>query len=362
MIMRTRSARLGLVAASVFPSGAAAQSLGAFTWQLQPFCNKVTVNVVQTGAIYTLDGYDDQCNAPQRAPLVGLATPNPDGTIGLGFHIVTVPGGNSVSVEARITPRTYSGSWTDSARNSGTFAPGANAAGSGRPIPSAAPVWGTLMEAPTGADFPGLVLRRDALPSTVGAPGLVVAWGPPATFPSVGTAGVFSTSRDNVAILGASDTQTGVGGATRSGVGVGGISLTGEAVSGMSFDGGIGVHGTTDSGIGVLAETEIGAGGAALEVRSGAIKVSGAVRPAFTHVTSAANLVGPSSTRTVINHPLTNGSPTALLLVTRNSVASAGPSFWAHPMSVAYDAPPDDGRSGPTTSPRCQQVCSSRCS
>ncbi len=55
------------------------------------------------GAVYTLDGYDDQCGAAQRAALVGLATPNPDGTIGFGLNIVTVPGGRGVQVDARIT-------------------------------------------------------------------------------------------------------------------------------------------------------------------------------------------------------------------------------------------------------------------
>lgn len=56
---------------------AQAQSLGTLSWQLQSFCNRVTVDVVQTGAVYTLDGHDGQCGAAQRAPLTGLATPNP---------------------------------------------------------------------------------------------------------------------------------------------------------------------------------------------------------------------------------------------------------------------------------------------
>ena len=77
--------------------------LGTFRWQLQPFCNVVTVNVIQQGAVYTVDGHDDQCGAPQRAPLVGLATPNPDGSIGLGLHVVTVPGGRGVHIDARIS-------------------------------------------------------------------------------------------------------------------------------------------------------------------------------------------------------------------------------------------------------------------
>lgn len=123
---------------SIFLSAAAAdaQSLGTFRWQLQPFCNVVTVDVFQQGAVYTVDGYDDQCGAAQRAPLVGLATPNPDGTIGFGMNVVTVPGGRGVQIDARITLATLSGPWSDSAGNSGTFAINASTGGIARPLPT----------------------------------------------------------------------------------------------------------------------------------------------------------------------------------------------------------------------------------
>jgi len=122
----------------VAASAAQAQTLGTFNWQLQPFCNVVTVTVTQAGAVYTVDGFDDQCGAPQRAPLVGLATPNPDGSIGFGLSVVTVPGGRGVQIEARISIATLSGSWSDSAGNSGTFVFNANAGGTPRPLPPAA--------------------------------------------------------------------------------------------------------------------------------------------------------------------------------------------------------------------------------
>jgi hypothetical protein len=115
---------------------AEAQPLGTFTWQLQPFCNVVAVNVTQQGAVYTMDGYDDQCGAARRAPIVGLGTPNPDGTIGLGWNIVTTPGGRGVQVDARITLPSASGSWSDSAGNAGTLALGARTGGAARPLPS----------------------------------------------------------------------------------------------------------------------------------------------------------------------------------------------------------------------------------
>ena len=120
-----------------FPGGLAAQPLGTFTWQLQPFCNVVTVNLTQQGAVYTMDGFDDQCGAAQRAALVGLATPNADGSIQVGLNIVTTPSGRGVQVAARFTLPSASGTWSDSAGNAGTFAFGASAAGSPRPAPAA---------------------------------------------------------------------------------------------------------------------------------------------------------------------------------------------------------------------------------
>ena len=124
-----------LLTGSAWP--VAAQTIGSFQWQLQPYCNVVVVTVSQQAATYTVDGYDDQCAAPQRAPLVGVATPNPDGTIGFGLHVVTVPGGHALDIDARISLPALSGSWTDTAGNSGTFAFGAAAGGSPRPMPPA---------------------------------------------------------------------------------------------------------------------------------------------------------------------------------------------------------------------------------
>jgi len=115
---------------------AEAQPLGSFTWQLQPHCNRVTVTVTQSGGLYTLDGTDDQCGAAQQAPLVGVAAPNPDGTIGFGLNIVS-PSGQPIPVQARISISTLSGTWSDNAGNGGAFAFGANAGGSPRPLPGA---------------------------------------------------------------------------------------------------------------------------------------------------------------------------------------------------------------------------------
>ena len=124
---------LFVVAAS---ATAQAQTVGTFQWQLQPFCNVVTVTVTQNGATFSVDGFDDQCGAPQRAPLVGLAAQNPDGTIGFGLHVVTVPGGRGLQIDARISLATLSGTWSDSAGNTGTFQLNANSGGVARPLPA----------------------------------------------------------------------------------------------------------------------------------------------------------------------------------------------------------------------------------
>ncbi len=150
----------------VLTASASAQPLGSFTWQLQPFCNRVTVSVTQNGGIYTLDGFDDQCGAPQRAPLVGMATPNPDGSIGLGFHIATVPGGRAVTVEARISLATVGGPWTDGAGNTGTLVLNGAAAGSARPAPATGVAPGSVTAVSLA---PGAVGSAALADGTVGA-------------------------------------------------------------------------------------------------------------------------------------------------------------------------------------------------
>ena len=142
----------GSIIAGATVDVAQAQPLGSFTWQLQPFCNRVTVNVRQDGAVYTLDGFDDLCGAPQRAPLVGLATPNPDGTIGFGLNIV-LPDGQNGSVEARITLPGLSGTWRDAGGNTGAFAFGGSSGAGLRP--TATPGSGDITAVISGTGLTG---------------------------------------------------------------------------------------------------------------------------------------------------------------------------------------------------------------
>jgi hypothetical protein len=133
--MRSAVSRLvvGLVVIAAAP-GAAAKPLGSFDWQLQPFCNRVTLEVFRIGDIYALDGYDDQCGAARRLPVTGEATENPDGTLELGLHAVPVAG-VPLHFTANVGPG-LSGTWRDSQGRNGLFALGAAAAGPMRPIPT----------------------------------------------------------------------------------------------------------------------------------------------------------------------------------------------------------------------------------
>ncbi len=137
--MTTRRHLLLVLAASLAGlAHATAQPLGTFRWQLQPYCNIVTVTVVQDGAQYHITGTDDQCGTPRRASVVGLAFPNPDGSIGFGLTSVTTPGGAPVHIDASISLAAVSGTWRDSGGLSGTFVftPGAGTGGSPRPQPT----------------------------------------------------------------------------------------------------------------------------------------------------------------------------------------------------------------------------------
>jgi hypothetical protein len=173
------TARLWMVVALVMGATLAseAQTVGTFRWQLRPFCNVVTVAITQNGAVYRLEGTDDQCGGgADAASVTGTAFPNADGTIGFGLNIVTAPGGRPVHVDADISLGTFSGSWRDSAGQAGTFAltPGAASGGSPRPLPSAASSTNALR--PDGGFVTTGVLGQGQVP--VSGSGARMMWHP----------------------------------------------------------------------------------------------------------------------------------------------------------------------------------------
>lgn len=130
-------ARLSIAALGVLMAAGSAwaQPFGTFKWQQQPYCNVFSLSVVGESGNFTLNGTDDLCGATQKASVVGLAFPNPDGTFGFGLTIVTGPDGNALHINATISLVTLNGSWSDTNGNTGnfTFTPGAGSGGLPRP-------------------------------------------------------------------------------------------------------------------------------------------------------------------------------------------------------------------------------------
>jgi hypothetical protein len=153
---------VALAAAFMTVAPASAQPLGTFKWQLLPYCNVLTLTVIQMGGIYTLSGTDDQCGAPTpKASVSGLAFLNPSGSIGMGVTIVTPTTAAPVPVhlDISVAPQSLSGTWRDSAGNSGDYfftssrVPG----GSPRPVSVSglAPASVTMTQLAPGSVGPG---------------------------------------------------------------------------------------------------------------------------------------------------------------------------------------------------------------
>lgn len=164
--MRRRVAVAVVMAVAGLWAPLRAQTLGTFRWQLRPFCNVITVTVVQQGAQYHIDGTDDQCGAARQASVVGRAFPNPDGTIGFGLTTVTTTGAAPVHLDVRLSIATLGGTWTDSAGNSGSFVftPGAGSGGSARPVPPGGIAPGSITAAQLA---PGSVTAAQLAPGAV---------------------------------------------------------------------------------------------------------------------------------------------------------------------------------------------------
>ena len=129
---------------------AAAQTLGTFRWQLEPYCNIVSVTVVQQGGHYLLDGTDDQCGGGARSSVNGLAFLNADGSIAFGLTLVA-PTSTPVHIAATMSLATLSGGWQAGALfGPFTFTPGAGSGGALLPL-----IGGTISEIVAGVGLTG---------------------------------------------------------------------------------------------------------------------------------------------------------------------------------------------------------------
>ena len=131
---------------------ASAQPFGTFSWQMQPYCNKVVLTLTTIPTGFALAGYDDRCGADQRSAASGQAVFNPNGTVSVNFTIVTSPTGRTSGVSGIVNPSTGNGTWTDSLGNTGSFALGGNTPGlPSRPV---APAVLTVADNPNALQSP----------------------------------------------------------------------------------------------------------------------------------------------------------------------------------------------------------------
>jgi hypothetical protein len=148
----------------------------------------------------------------------------------------------------------------------------------------------------------------------------------------------------NTGVYGKGGSGPGVSGENQNWIAVGGWTNSGYGVMGSSNTTGVGVIGQTTGASGVGVEAR-GSGisslsqGTALSINQGAIAVPGAglgtFTPVFIHRATAGNTSGQV---TVIDNPLTNGDPSAILIVTQNwNPGGVGGTYNTHPIGVFYN-------------------------
>lgn len=116
---------------------ASAQSLGTFSWQLQPYGSVLRLTVTQQGSIYLLDGFESQCGNNPTLPASGIAVPQADGRILLGITTINERG-RGLHTRAFINTTDFSGFWSDNAGNTSQtfrFNPGNTCPGGPRTDP-----------------------------------------------------------------------------------------------------------------------------------------------------------------------------------------------------------------------------------
>lgn len=119
---------LGLLtaAAALAPAAADAQVLGTFTWQMQPYCNRVSLTLTTTPGGFVLHGVDDRCGATARGSATGAAVFNADGSVSLNFSIASAPAGTIAHVSAGVSRRPGRApgrtTWATAARSSSAAA------------------------------------------------------------------------------------------------------------------------------------------------------------------------------------------------------------------------------------------------
>lgn len=119
---------------SAAPS-ALAQPIGSFRWQFAPYCNVVTLDVVQALGTFTLSGIDEGCSGGRDGHVTGTAVTHGQGTEVLISLTMTRSDGIVVTIGIDMAIATLTGEWSDSSGNSGAFVPNPPSPAPGQPRP-----------------------------------------------------------------------------------------------------------------------------------------------------------------------------------------------------------------------------------
>ena len=111
-----RSVVMAFVTVGVLTAVSTAQAhpVGTFNWQLQPYCNVITLTVVQEGGVVHFDGSDDQCGAARPISAVGDRVPGSLQFDSHRAHFVTTNGGTIGGrrcTDTTVSFATVSGTW-----------------------------------------------------------------------------------------------------------------------------------------------------------------------------------------------------------------------------------------------------------
>lgn len=150
-----------MVAAALFVTVAesSAQVIGTFRWRFEPYCNVVTLTVIQQGPVYSAIGTDDDCGFTTGSPATASFFVG-GGTVSGN---ITIVGAEGIGVNSRVdlSLASLSGTWTDNFGNSGSlFANPSSAPGVRRPIAKEA--WAFVVGSSGGlhATFGNLIVSR----------------------------------------------------------------------------------------------------------------------------------------------------------------------------------------------------------
>lgn len=124
----SRTLMIGSLATVAVLVNAALGEAQTVRFQLQPFCNKITLTLMPSGSTSVIGvvGYDDNCGADPRSPIHGTAVESRNGTFTIGYTTslpFSVYGRTDVGVQTSVEwpANSNTGSWTDDDGNNGSF-------------------------------------------------------------------------------------------------------------------------------------------------------------------------------------------------------------------------------------------------